>query len=512
MKVLEKINQYPLLVFIALFKTIKDFVMQDLLAIQPKADFDWWNFFIQLFFSTLLWLVLKEYFKIKNAFNDKMQTFETRYSNDIQTFESKYNFKISQLNIKIKVNSIINQIRQTDYFKEKNIATLTYGQALSYFVNTMNSVSVCGTHGKSSTTAILSEMLIDHKIYASFLCGAILKKFGTNAVFNQNSKYFIAESCEYKETFLNFFPNNIIIPSLEVDHLDYYKNEENYFKAFISFLGQLKDGILVMRVEKELEKRLLNYAKSLKNIKNIITYSSYEEKLADQYENHQHFYYFYDEKNPNLVRFEKTVIKNKKEKILLTNTFNLNIPSKEYAANFISVFAFLENLGILDEQSLLYAPKYFGIKRRFDLLGVDKNKNHIISDYAHHPSEIKTLLKIAKLKYQNKNIFLIFQAHQHSRTKYLLDQFLSLFKEVENLIILPIYKQRDSDDDIKNMSSEIFFDSINKINKNAIFCENEKKLFDFLEKIKESVLLFTGAGTVDNFAKDYLKLFEDKIN
>jgi len=398
------------------------------------------------------------------------------------------------------------------YFKEKNIATLTYGQALSYFVNTMNSVSVCGTHGKSSTTAILSEMLIDHKISASFLCGAILKKFGTNAVFNQNSKYFIAESCEYKETFLNFFPNNIIIPSLEVDHLDYYKNEENYFKAFISFLGQLKDGILVMRVEKELEKRLLHYAKSLKNIKNIITYSSYEEKLADQYENHQHFYYFYDEKNPNLVRFEKTVIKNKKEKILLTNTFNLNIPSKEYAANFISVFAFLENLGILDEQSLLYAPKYFGIKRRFDLLGVDKNKNHIISDYAHHPSEIKTLLKIAKLKYQNKNIFLIFQAHQHSRTKYLLDQFLSLFKEVENLIILPIYKQRDSDDDIKNMSSEIFFDSINKINKNAIFCENEKKLFDFLEKIKESVLLFTGAGTVDNFAKDYLKLFEDKIN
>ncbi|MCR4422043.1 MAG: Mur ligase domain-containing protein [Exilispira sp.] len=400
---------------------------------------------------------------------------------------------------------------ELSYFKRENTFTLTYGQALSYFVNTMNSVSVCGTHGKSSTTAILSEMLIEHKIDTSFLCGAILKKFNTNAIFNKNSKYFIAESCEYKETFLNFFPNNIIIPSLEVDHLDYYKNEENYFNAFKSFLCQLKNGTLVMRVEKDLEKRLFKYAKSLKNIKNILTYSSYEEKLAEEYENHLHFYYFYDEKNPNEVRFEKIEIKNKKQNILLSYNFNINIPSKEYAANFVSVFAFLESLSILNAESLKYAPKYFGIKRRFELLGIDKNNNYVISDYAHHPSEINTLLKIAKLKYQSKKIFLIFQAHQHSRTKYLLDEFLKLFKEVENLIILPIYRQRDSEDDIKNMSSLMFFESIEKVNKNAIYCDGERSIFDFLKNIKDSVFLFTGAGTIDNFAKNYLKFSKDTI-
>lgn len=418
------------------------------------------------------------------------------------------------------------------YFKKNNIPTLTYGMALSYFINSFNSISICGTHGKSSTTAILAEMLLNNKIPTSFLCGAILNKFGTNAFFSDNSKYFIAESCEYKETFLNFFPNNVIIPSLEVDHLDYYKNEENYFNAFKTFIEQIKGGILILRIEKDLEKRLYLYAKRLKNIEKIITYSDYDIEIFDDFENQIHFYYLYDEKNPFEVRFEKSLINGKKEnikkydknhhknevrkdnhikkEILLTKTFKIPIPSKEYAANFTSVIAFLEISGILNEININYTDKYSGIKRRFELIGIDKNNNHIISDYAHHPSEIKTLLKISRLKYPDNKIFLIFQAHQHSRTKYLLDQFLSLFKNVENLIILPIYKQRDSEEDIKNMPSYFFYENVLKVNKNALYFEDNKNLYSFLQNNKNCIYLFTGAGTIDGFAKEYHKLASDK--
>lgn len=389
------------------------------------------------------------------------------------------------------------------YLKNKNIPYLTYGQALSYFVNTLNSISICGTHGKSSTTAILAEILTSKQIKVSFLCGAILNKFNTNSIFNKNSKFFVVESCEYKETFLNFFPKNAIIPSLEVDHLDYYKNEDNYFNAFAAFLNQIKDGVLIMRLEKNLEKRLFEYALKLKNIDNIITYSYYNitdnfnyiiSKLSEK--RHKHYYYKYDENEP----FKVILMKNSIEYIL-----PIPIPSFEYAANFTAVFSFLDFFCLLDEESISYVSNYSGIKRRFEFIGIDKFNNAIISDYAHHPSEIRTLLKITKLKYLGKKIYLIFQAHQHSRTRLLLKEFLSLFQNVENLIILPIYRQRDTEEDIKIMSSEKFYEEIKKINQKALFFVDNFKIYEFLSKIKDSVLLFTGAGSIDNYAREYYK-------
>ncbi len=394
------------------------------------------------------------------------------------------------------------------YLKEKQIPCISYGEALSFFVNSFNSISVCGTHGKSSTTAILSEVLIDKGLNLAFLCGAILKKFNSNAIYNKNPDYFIAESCEYKETFLNFFPNNAIIPSLEVDHLDYYKTEENYLSSFKAFVNQIKNGVLVMRIETDLEIRLYEYSKQLKNIDKIFVYFcskiNEDEKRYNFNEGQIYFKYLYDEKTPFSLTIEEKKIINKKQISIDKISLTIPIPSGEYAANFTGVIAFLISQNLFSEEIKKIIKNYSGIKRRFDIIGFDKNNNIVISDYAHHPSEIETLIKIAKLKFPDKKRLLIFQAHQHSRTRLLLNEFLNLFKNVEQLIILPIYRQRDSEQDYKLMSSQIFYNEVKKVNPNSIYFEDLNELYSFLSKKNGLVFLFTGAGTIDNFAREYL--------
>ena len=137
-------------------------------------------------------------------------------------------------------------------------------------------------------------------------------------------------------------------------------------------------------------------------------------------------------------------------------------------------------------------------------MGIDRNSNIIISDYAHHPSEIKTLMKITQLKYPDKKIILIFQAHQHSRTRLLLKEFLDFFRNINFLILLPIYRQRDSEEDCKTMSSEIFYNKVKEVNGNTKFFDDLNSLYAFLLSVRSEIILFTGAGTIDNIAKEYL--------
>lgn len=417
---------------------------------------------------------------------------------------------IGNINLVIYSPAVTEDNIELLYFKEKNIPCINYGQALSYFINNYNSVSVCGTHGKSSTTAILSEILLEKNINISFLCGAVLIRYDTNAIFKENPKFFIAESCEYKETFLNFFPKNVIIPSLEVDHLDYYINSENYFKAFMAFLDQIDNGILVLRIEKEMEKKLFEYSLRLKNIKKIVPY--FDDSVSNDFLTNlnfksEYFTYQFNEKDSTKLKINKKVIENSLDRNIMSLLFELPIPCKEYAANFTSIFSFLDSFNLIDNETIKNAQNYHGLKRRFETIGYDSNNNLIISDYAHHPSEISTLLSIARLKYPKKNKYLIFQAHQHSRTRLLLNEFLNLFKDVENIIILPIYRQRDSEEDVKIMSSERFYDEVKKVNKKAIFFVDYFKLYEFLSCKKDSIFLFTGAGSIDNIAKEYYKGF-----
>lgn len=522
----------------------------------------------------------------------------------------KYN---GQIDCVIYSPAVLESNCELSYFLNQGIPVFSYGNGLSYFINTSNSITICGTHGKSSTTAILSEILIessrqikncdlknknkDHgssylkleKINVSFLCGAILNKYKVNShIAGGETNIFFAEACEYKETFLNYFPKASIIPSLEIDHLDYYKKEANYLKAFIAFIEQIKDGFLIMRLETKEEITLYLFALLSKNIKKLVTYSSDKfnillKKIRFEIEENFilkslitdlkdieisskiicHFHYDYNVNRPFELKINKEFIYNLKNKFFLSKNagnlydlarslekffienidnpdlslfvlknklneeyfisskadinafdrenieivdkdfFEISFPTKEYAANFTAVYLFFLFSGYLNKTTKSMFKEYHGIKRRFELVGFDNNDNIIISDYAHHPSEIRTLINIAKTKYPQRDIVLIFQAHQHSRTRLFLKDFLSLFKDIENLILLPIYEQRDTATDKKLMPSELFYKKVKKVNEFALFFDDVDLLFEYIKNKNSNVFLFTGAGSIDSFAKSY---------
>lgn len=424
-----------------------------------------------------------------------------------------------------------------------NIPIITYGEGLSYFFNMFKSVAITGTHGKSSVTGIIVDALWEtNKI--SYLAGTNVKKTGKNGAYK--GILFIGEACEYKETFLNFYPDNIIIPSLEIDHIDYYKNGKNYLNAFKDFVLHLKgDSKLIMRAITAEEIELVKFVVSIPFIKNYFFYSRItdfnfliknffslynNQKLKDIFSNFYFYNYTNEKKEINgetyflikiyKIQLEKIDFKNKKfiDQIKNINPSSYNnlfkmeiillfpLPSEEYAANITSVYIFLKNLGFNASEIKSMIKNYKGIERRFDIMGHDKNKNIVITDYAHHPSEVKTFLKMVKQKYPDKQIISIFQSHQYSRTYYLFNEFIKSFDIPDYVIFLPIYRQRDTEEDIKKVSHKMLCSALSKKRKNVYCFDYEKELFNFLENFKNSVILFIGAGSIINIANKYINL------
>lgn len=448
--------------------------------------------------------------------------------------------------------------------RELNIPTISYGEGLSYFFNNQLSVAVAGTHGKSSTTAILTE-IVSNSYKTAFLCGSIIKRFETNGGFIENSniiekltnneilfynyyalnnqkndsnkndidnielnnvendtKVFIGEACEYRETFQNFFPSIILITSVDEDHLDYYKNWKNYLNSFKHFLSHIKyngDFLtvkknIVLHVNSKNEIKLANYICSRKDLRErAIFYTpnkSFFLSNCCKYKDIPIVYYQYLGFDKNLKIFNTRIYFNNayKKDFGKFNEFDLffPFPSDKYAGNITGAYIVSRILDIFNEVIFTALMDYKGIERRFDYLGSDVFNNKIYTDYAHHPSEIKTLLEMFRELYSNEKIIFIFQPHQYSRTFYLFDEFMDSFYNADMTLILPIYEQRDTPNDINKINSSIFVQGLLKKGVNALEIKDENELFSFLENnIENSIIVFCGAGDIINSAKRYIK-------
>ncbi len=377
--------------------------------------------------------------------------------------------------------------------QKKGILCIRYGEGLSYFVNKLNSVTVSGTHGKSSTTAMMVEIL-KTSLNPSYFCGSQLNLSKTNADLQDN--IFISESCEYRETFLNYFPKYNIITSCDPDHLDYYINEENYLNAFCQLMSQSNKNVI--RVENNYELKLLDYC----NEKDLDFIVYCDEKKSSYIHNKrisELYLYEYLGKNKNnfeinIKHYENSLLK-KEYKIFSP------IPSSEFAGNLTSIFITLISMGLKANDFIKEFCHFHGIKRRFEI--IKKDENIYISDYAHHPNEIQTLLKMTKEKYHDKKIIGFFEPHQYSRTYELLDDFAKSFNNIDTIYVLPIYRQRDSDEMVKKIDSYQLSNYINKYSDNAkAITYNE--IPKIISNETNSIMLFIGAGEIDSKIKQII--------
>jgi len=380
------------------------------------------------------------------------------------------------------------------------IPLLTYPEALGILFNDKYGIAICGTHGKSTTTSMASLVLTDGGLDPSVVVGSKVPAFGGNLRIGSlpaGGKYFVIEACEYERAFLEYWPKIVVLNNIELDHTDYYKDIEDYRSAFAEFVGHLsEEGVLILNGDDKQVKNLKLKVKSQNAKLKIIQFGFGENN---------------DIKGCDIkIKEGKNKFKiNYKGKDL--GEFTLKIPGKFNVYNALAAIAVGLHLGIDAEKIKKTLADFGGIWRRFEIKGEYRGAT-IISDYAHHPTAVRSTIEAAREFYPGRRIFAVFQPHQHNRTKMLYQDFLKSFGSADALILAEIFDVagREEKKD-QNVSSQRLAEDIRKRNKklapNIFYAENleeTRKLID--EKIKAGdVLLIMGAGDIYKTADSLVK-------
>ncbi len=364
--------------------------------------------------------------------------------------------------------------------KENNIPLVDRGTFAGFLTKLYKeSICVSGTHGKTTTTSMISSCFINAQKDPSIEVGAILDFIGGNYRIG-NSDYFIIETCEYKENFLKFFPNTAVILNIDNDHLDYYKTFDNVVKAFKNFALRLdENGVLVTNADDNNCYELRNIVKS-----KFISYGINNQEANFIAKNIT----FNDE---GFAKFE--VYKNN----TLFDIIELSVTGKHNVLNALACIAVCDYHGISKEIIKKSLKDFTGAERRLEFKGTISKNVRIFDDYAHHPTEIKATANAVKNKKYNQS-WVIFQPHTYSRTKFLLDDFADAISNFDNIIILDIYAARE-----KNTFEISSKDLVNKINSNgkkATYMPDFNEVVSYIKNnVNENDIVITlGAGTVTN--------------
>ena len=373
--------------------------------------------------------------------------------------------------------------------KKRNIPTFSRAMMLAEVMKLKPSITVAGSHGKTTTTSLIACILENAGLDPTVINGGIINSLGANAKLG-DGKFIIAEADESDGSF-TLLPSTIgIINNIDLEHLDFYKNIDEIKKVFIKYAKQIPFyGFLCICNDDKNSKSIIKYLKS----KPVITFGTSESS---------------DFKAQNIKILENSIssfdicVNLKLKKIIK----NVKVPliGKHNILNALCAFSVCYQLNIPVSEISEGLRKFSGVKRRFSIL--NKNtKSLIIDDYAHHPNEIKTTLESLK-KITNNKVVAIFEPHRYTRINGLLEEFLKSFSKADFIFILPIYSAGEKN--IKKMTNfklEKLFKKKFKKKKIIKAVENEDYLFNDLKHLyrNENNIIFLGAGISTNIAQRF---------
>ena len=368
----------------------------------------------------------------------------------------------------------------------KNIPMLTRAQLLGQIMNNYKyGIAVSGTHGKTTTTAMMSHVLLQADTDPTISIGGMLDAIGGNIRVG-HSDYFVTEACEYTNSFHSFNPFISIILNVDEDHLDFFSGIEEIAQSFKTFAEILpKDGLLVINGDMEHKDFI---TKDLDC--NIITFGLNE---GNKYQAKD--ITFDDEGHPSY----KLYVDGKE-----IDTINLHSTGVHNVVNSLSVIAVADFLELDLKHTKSGLLECTSAKRRYEYKGVTKNGVVIIDDYAHHPTEIAATLK-ATNNTPHDELWVIFQPHTYTRTYALLDKFAEVLSTADHVILADIYAAREKDTGM--VSSKDLCEKINSMGGNAIHMGDFLSIEKFVEKNckKNDLLITMGAGNVDIIGDSLLK-------
>lgn len=307
--------------------------------------------------------------------------------------------------------------------REKNIPLASRAEVLGVLMDDFeNSIAICGTHGKTTTTSMVSLILDHAKLDPTILVGGNLAEIGGNVRVGQ-SEFFVTEACEYRDSFLELRPRIEVILNIDSDHLDYFKDIDHIVRSFDQFAKAVpSDGIIVAYDANPFVNQVI------KDIPGAITFG-YNENCTYHIAN----VHFDADGRGSFDMYHKG--ENLGEVKLL-------MPGEHNILNAVAAFACCHQLGVAPETIIDTLDKFTGTQRRFDIQGTTENGVKVIDDYAHHPTEIKATLSAAKNIHHNK-LWCLFQPHTYTRTLALFDEFADSFGDADVLILAEIYAARE---------------------------------------------------------------------
>ncbi len=373
----------------------------------------------------------------------------------------------------------------------RDLKIYKYAEMLGELMNAYYGIAIAGTHGKSTTSGWLTFCLKQLELDPNFVIGADLKDMsGSSGV--GTGEYFIAEACEYDRSFLNLRPRLACILNIEPDHLDYYRNLDEIIRAFSDFVAGLKhEGTLIVNGD---DPNAIRAVEILRDDIRLLTFgldrscNLYADNLTLQNSGYDFDVFFNRKKIGHLA---------------------LSMPGRHNIYNALAVVAIASQLHEVRLEPLFEVIGQFtGVDRRL-MLKAEMQGITVIDDYAHHPTEIRASLAALQQRYQPERLWCVFQPHQYSRTRFLLDDFAESFKLADVTIMPEIYFVRDSEATKKQVNANMLVERIRQNGQEALFVETFGQIVDFLlENVKTNdVVVVMGAGDIWKVADEYIQRF-----
>ena len=381
---------------------------------------------------------------------------------------------------------------QLQYFSSKKWTLLKRAELLGQITEEAYTVAVSGTHGKTTTSCILAHILKSSGIDCTAFLGGISTNYNTNLLLSKKSNIVVVEADEYDRSFLKLTPDISIITSVDPDHLDIYKDEQDMKNTFKSFASNTKqNGFLLVNQAMDIafdipeDGSLMTYSASLKadNVAINLTIDEGNQKFDA---------HFIDIMPGQVYEYE---LKN----------IQLQMPGIHNVENALAAIVVAIKLGANPNAIKKAIAEFRGVKRRYELHA--KGDNIYIDDYAHHPEEIKATLKATKQLFPDKKITAVFQPHLYSRTRDFADDFGDSLSLADEVILLDIYPARELP--IEGIDSEMLLGKLSACEKSLI---TKNELVEHLTRPKREVLITLGAGDIDQFVEPLKQHYSNEVD
>ena len=408
--------------------------------------------------------------------------------NGIKVFIKHNKKNIKNSSIIVRSSAIGNNNPEILSAKNKKLKILKRAEMLAHVVSLKKNIVITGSHGKTTTTSLISRILYEAKLDPTIINGGVINSIKSSARFGKGD-WAVLEADESDGSFLNFPVNYSVVTNIDKEHIDFYKNFENLKKSFLIFLNKTPAiGKTFLCLD---DKEIKNIIPKIKN-KNFFTYGFAKEAnfriINSIYKkNHSKF-----DMIISIPGLKKTKLKN----------IQLNLMGSYNILNAASAVALCLHIGVNIKVIRNVLKKFSGIERRLTKVFEDKDRE-FFDDYAHHPTEIKSVLNSIRLINKDRKIISVFQPHRYSRLKLLKKEFASSFKDSDLVILCPVYPAGEK---VDKQYNRVDFSKLiaEKSNVQVITVDNQKDLKSFFKKnlISDELVLCMGAGSISKWIRE----------